>query len=532
MKSQIAAFDEAYSSLHRLGLPDALPALHAAGLSISRSTLGGSHSVAVYPPIDSLKPLEPSLVMNEVWLGNEVSLYVHIAFCETRCTFCHYAVEHYDSGQNGHPSNDGRVKRYLSALTRELVFWAAKLAVSNTAVSSVYIGGGTPLILEQNRLQDIINTIRSEYRILPGAEICLEGSPLTITAPSGEDKLRFLKEHGVTRLSFGVQSFDDTVLKFAARGHKRDVPIRAAVIASQVFENWNIDLIQGLYKGSPYETWGNLKVIADVRPAHITWYHARFANRPQGDWQKMEDKRLEFEDESETLLGRMLIWQELAALGYHQIDGNRFARECRYTDPFKKIRTTASNDLLGVGAAAYSHIGAKAATENCRGYVFRNESDIRSYENCVLGTNIPIATGRKMDDEELLAASYATGLRNGRIEDKTLLEIRKNNPCLSSHYDELVKQLIDVGVLERNPKIGLRLSELGRLFEDEALTLFFSPAVQSQLAINVSDWIQLTFPSIKDPASFHTIALSPDEIKGRSTVRTTDKAGKLLDRML
>src|SRR5262249_5038455 len=148
--------------------------------------------------------------------------------------------------------------------------------------------------------------------------------------------------------------------------------IRASLIVSQIFENWNLDLIQGLYKGSPSETWENIKVISEIRPAHLTWYHGRFADRPQGDWYKTESKQSNFEDEPTTLLGRMLIWQEMAALGYHQTDGNRFEREPQYIDPFKKIRTSASRNLLGVGAASYSHMGTEVMTENCRGYVFRN----------------------------------------------------------------------------------------------------------------------------------------------------------------
>jgi oxygen-independent coproporphyrinogen-3 oxidase len=489
MRSKAGAFDDAYSSLHRLGVPDNLPALHAAGVSISRAVLGGSHSVAVYPPIDSLTPLDPLGVLDMIDCGGHVSLYVHIAFCETRCTFCHYAVDHY-TGTGGSASTDsGKVGRYLDALRRELVFWGTELARSATAISSIYIGGGTPLVLQQEALRDLIRTIRGEFDILPGAEVCMEGSPLTITAPGGEDKLRFLREEGVTRLSFGVQSFDDAVLKYAARGYKRDLPIRAAGIASQVFDNWNLDLIQGLYKGSPSETWENLQVLAEIRPAHLTWYHGRFADRPQGDWYKTESKSAGFEDEPATLLGRMLIWQGMTALGYHQTDGNRFVRERQYIDPFKKIRTSAASNLLGVGAASYSHIAAKAGNENCRGYVFRNEADINAYVECVLRGNIPIATGRIMDDEEMLATSYATGLRNGRIEDEELGSMRRRMPELSLHYERLVEMLGNIGILESyrggGGQAGLRLTELGKLFEDETLALFFSPAVKGALAMKM-----------------------------------------------
>jgi oxygen-independent coproporphyrinogen III oxidase len=486
MRSQAVAFDRAHAALHRLGIPGILPTLHAAGVKVRRSVLGGSHSVAIYPPIDSLMPADPAAVVSAINCGEDSSLYVHIAFCETRCTFCHYAVQHY-SGKQGPGGRDVEVIRYLEALKRELRFWGERFAASRTALSSIYIGGGTPLILGQESLGDIINTIQDCYQVVPNAEICVEGSPLTITAPDGKEKLSFLKEQGVTRLSFGVQSFDDLVLKYAARGYKRDLPIRASEIVSSIFDNWNLDLIQGLYKGSPAETWENLKVISEIRPAHLTWYHGRFADRPQGNWYKTGAKHAGFEDEAATLLGRLLIWQEMKELGYHQTDGNRFVRERHYTDPFKTIRTSAHRNLLGTGAASYSHVGAEVMKGNVHGYVFRNQSDIRSYVDCVLSGDIPIAAARVIDDEELLATSYATGLRNGRIESKELRAIRERRPALANYYVELEDRLCDVGVLA--PFIGgdcqpvLQLTDLGRLFEDETLAVFFSPSVKRALEI-------------------------------------------------
>lgn len=483
------AFDEARSSLCRLGLPEILPKLHGAGVSISRTVLGGSHSVAVYPPIDSLTPCDPRAIVESIACGGQASLYVHIAFCETRCTFCHYVVDHYTDEGAGSQVGSGKVARYLDAVKRELRFWAAKLAASGTALSSIYIGGGTPLVLRTVALDDILRTIRDHYTIRAEAEVCVEGSPLTISAPDGEDKLRFLQEHGVTRLSFGVQSFDDTVLKYAARGYRRDVAIRAAVIADEIFDNWNLDLIQGLYQGSPSEAWNNLEVLGDLRPAHLTWYHGRFADRPQGAWYRTAARQASFEDESATLLGRMLIWQGMAALGYQQIDGNRFVRECRYTDPFKAVRTSVSSTLLGAGAASYSHFDTGSPNGESLGYVFRNQSQIPAYIDSVLSGGIPIATGRVIDEQEVLASSYATGLRGGRFEDDHLRSIRERHNDLSTHYEALATQLIDLGVLEPyrdGGEPGLRMTELGRLFEDEVLALFFSPGVKKALAMNAS----------------------------------------------
>lgn len=488
--SRDLAFASASAALDRLGVPAVLPALHAGGVGIRRAVLGGSHSVAIYPPIDSLLPVEAGMVLDTIGFGRDTSLYVHIPFCETRCTFCHYTVQHYTGkgmGKGeGNSDGDGDVVRYLDALGRELASWGARLARSGTSVSSIYIGGGTPLVLEQAALHQLMRTISACFDIAPGAEICIEGSPLTITAPGGADKLRFLKEQGVTRLSFGVQSFDDAVLKFAGRGYRRDVAIRAAQIAADLFENWNLDLIQGLYKGSPAETWDNLGVIAQLQPAHLTWYHGRFADRPQGNWYQSAARHDDFEDEIDTLLGRMLIWQEMAVLGYDQCDGNRFVRAQRFADPFKKIRTSASRDLLGIGVASYSHVGAPAGQEGWHGYEFRNDTGIRSYTERVVGGASPIASGRAIDDEELLAMSYATGLRSGRIETPVLRAIGAARPQVAAHYHALAARAAALGVLEAyaadDGAAGLRLTRLGRLFEDETLALFFSPVVKRALA--------------------------------------------------
>jgi coproporphyrinogen III oxidase-like Fe-S oxidoreductase len=486
MMSKAAAFDAAATTLRQLGVPGILPRLHANGVSVKRMVLGGSHSVAVYPPIDSLQPMDGDAVAAGVDWGPETSLYIHVAFCETRCTFCHYAVEHFPRRLGEEAPEDGPVSSYLAAVRREIAYWGAELAASGTVVSSVYVGGGTPLVLGQRELGDLVHTMRDHFDVAPGAELCIEGSPLTITAPDGADKLRYLKELGATRLSFGIQSFDDTVLKYAARGYQSDCALRACAIAGEIFSNWNLDLIQGLYMGSPDEVWHNLTQISEVKPAHLTWYHGRFADRPQGQWYQDESKRPHFEDEPETLLGRMLIWQELATLGYERTDGNRFVRASRYVDPFKKVRTSASSNLLGIGAASYSHAGARLPDPSRRGYIFRNEANVRGYVEAARVRMPPIATGRTVDAEELLATSYATGLRTGRVEDRELQLARSEYPELSGHYDGLVHDLVGLGVLKEYVSEGgmpaLGLTELGRLFEDETLALFFSPAVKSTLA--------------------------------------------------
>ncbi|MBB4100422.1 radical SAM protein [Sphingomonas kyeonggiensis] len=484
MNDQQMAFDQALAALQGLGLPDLLPKLHEGGIAISRTVLGGSHSVAIYPPIDSYQPVTAARVLDAVELGGDTSLYIHIPFCETRCTFCHYSVEQFSGRHKADDSRTALVTRYLGALGRELAWWAAQAPGSR--ISSIYIGGGTPLVLEAGELLGLLETVRGLFAVREDVEICVEASPLTLTAADGRDKLRALREGGVTRLSFGVQSFDDEVLRYGARGYRRDTAIHAATIAADIFDNWNLDLIQGLYHGSPQESWANLQVLAELEPAHITWYHGRFADRPQGEWYHSKTRHTQFEGEFETLLGRMLIWQGVERLGYMRNDGNRFAHRSMHVDRFKGIRTSLSVNMLGVGASSYSHVAARPGAANMFGYAFRNDPDVRGYVERVEAGELPIASGRRIDGEELLAMSYATGLRQGRIEDEALVGARLRHPEIAARYQVMADELADLGLIERrvqgDGREGLRLSELGRLFEDETLAHFFSPAVRFALA--------------------------------------------------
>lgn len=485
MRDETAAFSNAAEALSQLGVPGVLPKLREADVFVRRLILGGSHSVVTYPPLHALQKLDSSDSIHPIYYGEETSLYVHIAFCETMCTFCHYAVKTYRGKGHGPPSRYEQVERYLRALKIEMKDWSFELKGSDTVINSIYIGGGTPLVLEREQLIDLLNTLRAEFNVREDAEICVEASPLTITAPGGLEKLQALKAHGVTRLSFGVQSFNDEVLRRAARGYKRETAIRACELAGQVFDNWNLDLIQSLSKGNPEEVWENILALREVRPPHLTWYHGRFANRPQGDWLRNIEKRADFEDEQQTLLGRMLIWEELAAMGYRQIDGNRFVLDERYVDPFKKIRTSVSSNLLGLGASSYSHVDMRPHPrwfDVPEGVFFRNTPDINEYVSRMENGDGAVASALALSWSEYLAASYVVGLRTGRIDSQ---KHPYAHPEIVAHYVALEGKFLELGLLEHcmlGGEPGIRLSRLGQLLEDEVLSMFYSPFVRELLS--------------------------------------------------
>ncbi|MDB5195097.1 MAG: hypothetical protein JWO84_281 [Parcubacteria group bacterium] len=474
MRNKQDALAKAAAALCQLGVPERLPQLRETGISISREDPGRSHSVVTQPPLHSLLPYNPDTA-HPIRFRNSTGLYVHIAFCEMMCTFCHYTVDLSLGEDDISESRRSRVERYLDALYREIRMRGKELRKRGTRIDSVFIGGGTPTILSTLQLRQLFNIIRSEFDIIPGVPWCVEASPRTITAPRGEEKLRFLKEEGVGRLSFGVQSFDNEVLKRAGRRQSQDEAIEACIRAASIFPNYNFDLIQGLYKGNPDEVWDNLQEVGKIRPPHLTYYHGRFGDDKQ-QWQWFQEHPELFETEEETLLGRMLIWHRMEELGYRQTDGNRFARD-HNNDPFKVVRTSVRHDLLGVGASAYSHADADGTVD---GLFFRNDVSIDGYMTRIENGLPPIATVRPIDDEERLAASYVVGLRSIRTEDRYVKGVIERLPGLYREYRVLAARLTDLGLIEPVQE-GERLSELGRLFEDEILSLFYSPSVRSMV---------------------------------------------------
>lgn len=408
--------------------------------------------------------------------GDTTGLYVHIAFCEMICTFCRYTVDLSLGDTDPSETRRNRVVRYLDALHREIAARGALLRTFGTRVDSVFIGGGTPTVLSLSQLRWLFGVIRSEFDIIPGSPWCVEASPRTIVAEDGEEKLCFLRDEGVGRLSFGIQSFDDEVLRRAGRGRSREEATRACVIASSLFPNYNFDLIQGLYKGNVDEVWGNLLEVERLRPPHLTYYHGRFGDdKQQWAWLKAHPEL--FEGEEDTLLGRMLIWQRMRDLGYSQNDGNRFALGTA-GDTFKKVRTSVRSDLLGVGASAYSHVDGLDGED---GLFFRNDTSLDGYLTRVENDLDPASTARVIDDEERLAASYVVGLRSVRRECEETVRLRTALPRLSEEYAARIERLAALGLVEQSNGTE-RLTDLGCLFEDEILSLFYSPAAKRVIA--------------------------------------------------
>ncbi|MGH9878402.1 MAG: hypothetical protein ACRD5H_12265, partial [Nitrososphaerales archaeon] len=156
--------------------------LLAAGLiDRTRLSLGGSHTVVTYPPLDALESIDADVVLRRVTPVKDLNVYLHIAFCEFICPFCHYDTEYSRIGVQ----ESDKTKSYIDALKAEISNWKGLLAGSS--LKSLYIGGGTPTALSTERLLELLLLFDTQKHA-QDFTACVETSPLTITASDGYEK--------------------------------------------------------------------------------------------------------------------------------------------------------------------------------------------------------------------------------------------------------------------------------------------------------------------------------------------------------
>jgi len=164
----------------------------------------------------------------------ETAIYIHIPFCEHKCIYCDfYSITTRES-----------VQAYLDCLIKEIDFYSKKYA-DGRKIISIFLGGGTPSLMEPEYIRKIIEHVKNKFDVLENAEITLETNPGTVS----KEKLKDFKYIGVNRISIGIQSFSDDELKFLTRIHNSEAAIKTVYDAAEVgFVNINLDLIFNLPK--------------------------------------------------------------------------------------------------------------------------------------------------------------------------------------------------------------------------------------------------------------------------------------------
>ena len=264
-----------------------------------------------------------------------LALYLHLPWCLHKCAYCDF---------NSHALRDELPEaRYLAALRADLE--AALPLVWGRSVVSVFLGGGTPSLFSADGIAALIADLRARLRLVADCEITLEANPGTFE----RERFRGYRAAGVTRLSLGVQSFDDRCLRALGRVHDAAQARAAAELAAATFPAFNLDLMYALPGQTPAMLEADLDAALALQPPHLSVYHLTiepntlFAARPP---------QLPDEDAASAMLDRIV--ERSAGAGLRRYEVSAFARpgqHCRHNLNYWRF-----GDYLGIGAGAHGKL--------------------------------------------------------------------------------------------------------------------------------------------------------------------------------
>ncbi|NPV72807.1 MAG: radical SAM family heme chaperone HemW [Pelotomaculum sp.] len=316
-----------------------------------------------------------------------IGLYVHVPFCVKKCLYCGFVSFRLDREAAG---------LYLNALLREIELYGAALCGSEKEVSSLFIGGGTPTCLPGDGLIKILQALKVHFRLLPECEVTVEANPGTVTLGG----LSVLREAGVNRLSLGVQSFQDRLLKVLGRAHGSGEAEKAVRLARQAgFANLNLDFIFGIPGQTAAEWLETLEKAVELAPEHIAVYGLQLEEGTPLERAVAGGGLEPCPEELELFMYRTAV-EYLKKHGYIHYEISNFARPGR--ECLHNLGYWLNRPYLGLGPAAHSCF---------RGERFANEPSLERYCRLLSRGVFPVQERHALSLAEEMAETMFLGLR-------------------------------------------------------------------------------------------------------------------------
>jgi oxygen-independent coproporphyrinogen III oxidase len=439
-----------------------------------------------YPSMQAMNEIDPRRIEEKYKANGEkrsVALYIHIPFCSGLCYYCHYYKV---------IGRHQMVDPYLAAISAELLNY--KRMSPDLEARSIYVGGGTPSFLNSHQIRMLFASIRKAIEISPTAEISFEVHPEN----ANPELLMCLREMGVNRLNFGVESFDDAILQTEHRRHTSKMAADAITLAKDCgFDNINIDLIYGLRHQS-VEGW--IKSIATataLEPASVCAYYLRIKETTPIYKAFIKDGQKEFPTEDENLLMHLATLKHMSHVNYSQLIVDWFFRDQKYFHTYQmdNWQRTDATPLLGIGASAYSYID---------GVQYYNINDLEEYCLRISSGKSPVNKGEILE----------SGAEKARRALMLGLKCKVDLKYFINQYDiDIVEYFSDqFSILQKFGLINIysntvELSPAGTLFADEIGQMFYSAPMQARMDLISKSKVSTTLPHINQFKSIRESAV-------------------------
>ena len=350
-----------------------------------------------------------------------MQIYIHIPFCKKKCLYC-------DFNSYANCSHE-LILRYLNGLNREIKL--AGKVYGKDEITSIFIGGGTPSLLDENEIKSVFDTIKNHFKISYDAEITIEANPESFT----EGKAVAFKSYGVNRLSLGVQSLDDNNLRAVGRIHDVATAKSAIKLAREYFDNISCDLIVGLPFDTKASVENEVKELVGIVD-HISVYQLILEEGTPLE-KLVKEGKITLPDDDETIDLFDIANKTLKSIGFERYEVSNFAKCGKYSH--HNFGYWTREEYLGIGAGASTFLKPRAglpleneirysSAEGIEDYIRDVEAaseyfDIQRY-------NVEHLDGDAINDEQIML-----GLRTCKGVDRALL-----SPQIIDKYSDYLEE--------------------------------------------------------------------------------------------
>lgn len=364
----------------------------------------------------------------------ELGIYIHIPFCKQKCFYCDFC---------SFANKNEMQEKYVETVINEIKNITHK---EKYTVTTIYLGGGTPSILNPEYIKNILQEIKSSFKILDDAEITIEINPGTVN----EEKLKRYKEYGINRLSIGLQSANDKILKNIGRIHDYKQFEETFFLARKCgFKNINVDLMIGLPTQAIEDVKQTLEKIIQKNPEHISVYSLIIEEGTTIE-KLINENKLQLPDEETERIMYWTVVNELKENGYNQYEISNFSKKTYESK--HNTNCWKQKQYIGLGTSAHSYLNKKR---------YSNTNNIEEYIKNIQESNISknITIHEEQTEESTMNEYMLLGLR--MIQGININEFKqkfKTDPTIK--YKEILEKLQKENLIQI-AKTSIKLTKQG-----------------------------------------------------------------------
>lgn len=438
-----------------------LPTPTPAAPPLQKETTAGNYFVANYPPFaywkqDRVSEFQAALECPPA-PGVDLGLYTHIPFCRKRCHFCYFKVyTDKDSSQ---------IRSYLDALLKDLAAYAHKPFIGGRKPRFIYFGGGTPSYLSPDQLKFLTDGMKRLLSWDAAEEVTFEAEPGTLT----DHKLKAIRDLGVTRLSLGIEHFDDHILEINGRAHRSKEIIRAYDYAREIgFPQVNIDLIAGMVEETEDKWKETVAKAVALQPDSVTIYQMEVPYNT-GIYQQMKVQGKLVAPVADWETKRRWVnyaYAEFEKIGYTVTSATTVVKDPAKVKFIYREGLFSGADILSIGVASFGHLN---------GVHYQNHHEFDPYVERVNRGEFPTFRALTPSADERFVREFILQLKLGQASRAKFQQKFGADPI--AHFAAPIQRLKDWGFLEVNGDL-ITVNREGLLQIDTLLHEFFLPEHQ------------------------------------------------------